>query len=262
MRHYLLRNRDFLENAVLALVLPFVAGSVNASGFFIVGGYTSHMTGNVARIGDELAQGHVLAAVSAAFLVATFYVGAVVGTALVERRRAAGKSRYAAALGLEAATLFLVALLGVARPKQLPFLGWITTALLCLAMGAQNALVTKLSGAVVRTTHLTGVVTDIGIETIRAVSWFRGAARGRPLWQLGRLVLQVREHPELKRLRLLVAIFLSFLVGAIVGPFAYLRHGYVSMALPLLVLALLIAFDVLVGFRTRGEAAAPPAPER
>ena len=42
--------------------------------------------------------------------------------------------------------------------------------LLCAAMGLQNSLVTRLSGAVVRTTHLTGVLTDLGIEGAR---WFR-----------------------------------------------------------------------------------------
>ncbi|HEY0714565.1 MAG TPA: DUF1275 family protein, partial [Polyangia bacterium] len=53
------RNRDFLERAALALVLPFVAGLVNAEGFFIVGVYTSHVTGTVAHAGEAVARGQL-----------------------------------------------------------------------------------------------------------------------------------------------------------------------------------------------------------
>ena len=59
MLNYVVRKRDWLENAILVMVLPFVAGAVNASGFMMLGVYTSHVTGNVARIGDELAQGNL-----------------------------------------------------------------------------------------------------------------------------------------------------------------------------------------------------------
>jgi len=59
MRESLRRNRALLERVILACLLPAVAGAVNASGFFAVGAYTSHVTGNVARVGDELAAGHL-----------------------------------------------------------------------------------------------------------------------------------------------------------------------------------------------------------
>ena len=47
-------------------------------------------------------------------------------------------------------------------------------------MGMQNSLVTRLSGAVVRTTHLTGVVTDLGIEAARWYRWHRAKLRALP----------------------------------------------------------------------------------
>ena len=46
-------------------------------------------------------------------------------------------------------------------------------------MGLQNALVTRVSGAVVRTTHMTGVLTDIGIELVRMRAWVRDGPRGQ-----------------------------------------------------------------------------------
>ncbi|WP_316568022.1 DUF1275 family protein [Myxococcus sp. MxC21-1] len=48
-------------------------------------------------------------------------------------------------------------------------------------MGLQNALVTRVSGAVVRTTHITGILTDIGIQVVRLGSWLREGTRGQGL---------------------------------------------------------------------------------
>jgi uncharacterized membrane protein YoaK (UPF0700 family) len=248
----LLRNREFLERSALALVLPFVAGAVNASGFFIVGAYTSHVTGSVARVGDELAQGHAARAGQAAMLVLVFFLGATLSTALVDRARRLDRAPYAGALMAESATLLLVTLLGLAEPKGVPFLQGLTTALLCVAMGIQNALVTKLSGAVVRTTHLTGIVTDLGIESVRAWEWLRRAAVDRSRASIVGPVLRFRRAPELRRLRLHLAILSSFLGGAFIGPLLYLRQGFASMLMPVAVLLALVAFDSIIGLRAVG----------
>ena len=63
---YVERNREVFERVLLAAVLPGVAGAVNASGFVLVGVYTSHVSGSVARIGDEVALGHLGLAMRAA----------------------------------------------------------------------------------------------------------------------------------------------------------------------------------------------------
>jgi uncharacterized membrane protein YoaK (UPF0700 family) len=254
-----LRNREFLEKSALALVLPFVAGAVNASGFFIVGAYTSHVTGSVARIGDELAQGHRARAAQAVMLVMVFFLGAALSTALVERARRLKRAPYLGALTAESAMLLLVTLLGVSEPKNTPWLQGLTTALLCAAMGIQNALVTKVSGAVVRTTHLTGIVTDLGIESIRVLEWVRRpAAPSSGSLVIGHLV-RLRHAPELRRLRLHLAILSSFLGGAFVGPLLYLRQGVASMLMPVGVLLGLVAFDSLIGLRAAGRLFDRPA---
>lgn len=232
---------------MLAHVLPFVAGAVNASGFVIVGAYTSHVTGSVARVGEELAQRNVFGALQAVFLVLSFLIGAAAATALLDHGNDSRQGQYARPLAAEAATLLVVMLLGIAEPKTTPHLRSITTALLCFAMGLQNALVTRLSGAVVRTTHLTGVVTDIGIETVRAYAWLRALGLKGVLPRL----LLVRSAPELAKLRLHCAILLSFSLGALMGPYLYLSWGYLSMALPLFILGQLILFDRIIGLRGR-----------
>jgi uncharacterized membrane protein YoaK (UPF0700 family) len=243
----LIRNREFLEKASLAQVLPFVAGLVNAEGFVIVGVYTSHVTGTVARAGDEFSRGHHAIGLYWLGLVAAFFAGAFTATALVLRGGRSLRGRYSLALGAETLTLLAVTLLGVLRPTNAAFVQFVTTLLLCFAMGAQNALVTKLSGAVVRTTHLTGIVTDLGIEAVRAITWYRSSNRHRALREVARDVVHMRQHPQLKRMRLHIAIFASFLAGAIVGPILYAREGYTAMLLPVGVLTGLMIFDVAIG---------------
>ena len=260
MRHYLQRNRNAYESSVLAHVLPFIAGAVNASGFFIIGTYTSHITGSVARVGDDLAQGNVKGALSAAFLVLSFYLGAMLAGALAERAKVRNKSPYSGTLEAETLTLIAVTFLGITEPKSVPWLNTVTTALLCLAMGMQNALVTNLSGAVVRTTHLTGIVTDMGIETVRAFVWILQISRDPKSPGVLRSMFRYRRFPELTMLRLHTAIFVSFVLGAVVGPYLYLRYSYASMLLPIAMMTLLIAFDRLVGFRSQTKAASESQP--
>ncbi len=247
---------------MLALVLPFVAGAVNASGFFIVGVYTSHVTGSVARIGDEIAQGNFRLAGSFALLVLTFFAGAVTATFLVEKANRRHRARYTAALTVEAIALVAVTVVGIVTSRDFSLLHVVASSLLSFAMGAQNALVTKVSGAVVRTTHLTGIVTDMGIEVVRLAAWFQRQTRGHSAFQRALELWRVRGHAELKRLRLHAAIFGSFMTGAIGGPVLYLHTGYASMLFPVAVLVALAAFDSTFGLRPH-ERTAPaelPAP--
>jgi uncharacterized membrane protein YoaK (UPF0700 family) len=217
------------------------------------------VTGSVARIGDELAQGRIASALGAAALVLAFYSGATFATVLVDRARSQKRARYAAALSVEAAMLLVVTLIGGSRWNGLPWVQTATTALLCTAMGAQNALVTKLSGAVVRTTHLTGTVTDLAIETVRVVSWLRRVSAGRSPWRRALHVLRASRHPELQRVRLHLGIVGSFLSGAVIGPWIYLHHGHLSMLFPVALLAGLVTFDSVLGFRSHRQVFAKPS---
>ena len=70
----------------------------------------------------------------------------------------------------------------------------------------------------------------------------------------------VHRASEVKSLRLHGAMFVSFFLGAIVGPLLYLREGYVAMLLPVAVLIALIVFDTAIGLRSDSLASASPDP--
>jgi len=120
------------------------------------------------------------------------------------------------------------------------------TAALGAAMGMQNSLVTRLSGAVVRTTHLTGVVTDIGIEIARWLRWSRAAlARrsGEPR-PGGRAPA---ERPSVPKMTLLVTIAGAFGAGAVAGAYAALAAQSAALAAP----AVALLGGATLAFRSR-----------
>jgi uncharacterized membrane protein YoaK (UPF0700 family) len=239
MREHFRRNRALLERAILAFILPGVAGVINASGFFAVGTYTSHVTGNVARIGDELAAGHLWLAARALIFVLSFTIGAMTSTLLILYGKRAGFAPYWRPLLLECAIVFVFATVSVNAEKRAHINSLAMTALICMAMGLQNALVTKLSGARLRTTHMTGITTDIAIESARAVDGWWQRRQGQST--------SGAVAPDVRKLRLHVAILGSFMAGAILGPLLYLAVGHISMLLPCAVLLGLAAFDGWMG---------------
>jgi uncharacterized membrane protein YoaK (UPF0700 family) len=147
----------------LAWSLAAIAGAVNAAGFYVAGHYTSHMTGTVSLLSDALALGDFGEAAVAMSVIAAFVAGAAVSTLLINRaQRRLPNGAYAFSLLAEAALLFLGGWVEAVAPEALRapllILG------LSFTMGLQNAIVTRVSSARIRTTHVTGMVTDIGIE--------------------------------------------------------------------------------------------------
>ncbi len=222
--------RSDSQNRWVAGYLAFVGGYVNSCGFVLIGTFTSHVTGNVGRLTNDAATGQYGAAVSALSLVLSFFAGAFCASVIIESQFLGGpKSRaYALALGMEALLLLLFTLLSSATSAAHPRVKDAEATLLCLAMGLQNALVSRLSGAVVRTTHLTGVVTDLGIEAAR---WFRFWRRS--LSEATRIPLvfgrNAAERPALPKLLLLVTIASSFLLGATSGAISTVHWRHASM---------------------------------
>ena len=111
------------------------------------------------------------------------------------------------------------------------------------AMGLQNATITEISGAVIRTTHLTGVITDFGLEGARFLNWWRDRARGRHWARAGRLLRVSQRHPSAQRLGLLFCVFWSFVIGAVVGTWMFFHYASIALVLPVTFLVAIIVMD-------------------
>ena len=238
--------RSDSQNRWLAGYLACVGGFVNSSGFVLIGMFTSHVTGNVGRLANDAASGQYAAALAALSLVLCFFAGAFIASGIVESRVLGGASSraYALALALETSLLLLFTLLSYVSTSNQPRARDAEAALLCAAMGLQNALVSRLSGAVVRTTHLTGVVTDLGIESAR---WFRFWRRS--LSEATRLQLVLgrnpAERPAAPKVLLLATIAASFLAGASSGAYAAVRWHHAAMLIAALAVAASAVYALL-----------------
>jgi uncharacterized membrane protein YoaK (UPF0700 family) len=232
------------KNAVLAGYLAFIGGYVNSTSFVLLGIFTSHVTGNVGRLSIDVARHDLDGAAGALTMLAAFFAGTIVASVIIESALFRSRSwAYGTALALEALVLLVFLLLPEASPSAF-HLHDAEAAFICASMGLQNSLVTRLSGAVVRTTHLTGVVTDLGIEVARWLRWWRARLAQR---LRVRLVLGSPERPAVSRVRLLAIITSMFGVGATAGAFAATALGYRALALPVVTLAAAAAYAFAAG---------------
>lgn len=232
--------RSYANDQRLACVLATVAGAVNTVAFHVVGFFSANMTGNVSTLSDRLAQGEWVAGLFYLSIVATFILGASVSTLLINAgRRRSIRSIYALGILAEAVLMALLGVIevfyGVPNREAILVLG------LSFLMGLQNAVVTRISDARVRTTHVSGMSTDIGIE----LGMLLDRARGRDVPGV--------TGSDRKKLGLHVRTVLSFLAGGVLGVELY---HYIGLSL-LFVAALgllVLAASAIVRSRT------PPGP--
>ena len=236
------RTRD--ADRQLGYVLAFVAGAINAGGFLAVHQYTSHMTGVVSSMADNLVVGTYGLVLTGLGSVMSFTCGAACSAILVNHARRRGMhSEYAFPLLLEALLLLGFGAVGAEIGDVEGWLMSATVMLLCFILGLQNATITKLSNSEIRTTHLTGIVTDIGIEIGKLIYW------NSPTSPSPGKVLANRE-----RLKVLFSLAGLFFLGGVAGAFGFKHVGYVAtvpLAVMLLALAIIPAIDDLMNFVRR-----------
>lgn len=156
------KTRTLSHNLHIASLLSFIAGVVNVAGFLAVQKLTTNVTGHFAFFVDEVFKLNFIAGLIYFFYIFFFLLGSFFSSFLIEIVNKINSSFiYRIPVIVESLILISVAVFGESWMQQSP--NMIAFALL-FAMGLQNSLVTKISNATVRTTHLTGLFTDLGIE--------------------------------------------------------------------------------------------------
>lgn len=155
-------ERTLKHNLRIASLLSFVAGIVNVAGFLSVQRLTTNVTGHFAILIDEVFKLNFLQGLVYFFYIFFFFLGSFVSSFLVElMHKKNSNNEYVPPVLFEIILLVLAAIAGQWFIKDYPDL---LAFILLFSMGLQNSLVTTISNAVVRTTHLTGLFTDLGIE--------------------------------------------------------------------------------------------------
>jgi uncharacterized membrane protein YoaK (UPF0700 family) len=208
------KARTLSHNRKIASLLSFVAGAVNVAGFLSVQRLTTNITGHFAFFVDEVFKLDFLGSLVFFAYIIFFFLGSYISSMLVETvARKTERWMYAIPVLLEA--LILSSIAAVHETWVADHTNLIACSLL-FAMGLQNSLVTKISSAMVRTTHLTGLFTDLGIE----------------LSQLPYYKVPQQRDKLLTTIRLRLRIITFFFLGGIAGGIFYSYIGIHVLAIP------------------------------
>jgi uncharacterized membrane protein YoaK (UPF0700 family) len=207
----------------LAAMLCFSAGFVNAAGFLAFQVLTTNITGHAALVAMHTARGELRAAAVAAMWLGLFFCGAFASGVIARLATKHSVSAYTIPLLAIVAIITAVAVGGDVISTW-PHARSLMAGSLLLAMGMQNALVTMVSDALVRTTHLTGMFTDLGIDLSTIV--------------YGRITSEVG-----KRILLRITIICFFLLGGFFGGILYHLGHYASFGVPAAIMLIALFYD-------------------
>ena len=135
--------------------LSFLAGYINVSMLYVFAVPVSHMSGAVSRMGMDLGNGHFADLGLIAAIVLFFALGAIVSGFAIVSNDFTRPYHYRLILIAETTLLLLAAMLT-------PYHQNAAIALSAMACGMQNSMASSFNGLIIRTTHVTGIVTDLG----------------------------------------------------------------------------------------------------
>ncbi len=204
--------------------MAFQAGAINAGAYISCHRFVSHVTGFATLVGTDFAQERFSDAFNMAVVPIFFLIGTMISAYYVDRRSILNKKpQYTALIVIIAFFMYIAAFGG-----KLDWFGPFFTpnnvtpnatilSILCLTCGIQNATITSASGSVVRTTHLTGITTDLGIGLMRLVS------KG----QSEELIAREKRGTVMR-----LGIITSFILGSVIAALIFYSVGYAGYFLP------------------------------
>lgn len=224
------KGRTFQHNLKLASLLSCVAGMVNSIGVFSVHTLTTNVTGHFAYFSEQFFLEDYAYAFTYLLYIFAFLSGAFVSGLVMElAAKRQSHSSYMIPIVIEVAILSMVGLSFFNGTQLTPVYSKFVSVSLLFAMGLQNALVTRVSMSVVRTTHLTGLFTDLGIELSQLLS-----NRTLPKPML------------LKSIFLKLMIIGGFFTGGITGGWLYQYFKLQTLFLPVIILLFALWYDKML----------------
>jgi len=214
------------QNVALWLLLAFQAGFINAGGFMAFARFVSHVTGYGSNVGLQLSEGNYSLALEMSLAPLFFIAGAVFSGYLIDRNVYQEKfPKIELSLLFQSSLLFLMFFMGEAglfgnfgEPLVLQR-DFALLFSLCFVCGLQNATFTCLTNGQIRTTHMTGVATDFGMNLVR----------------IPYLKIDDKERDRQNRINSIrLGTFSIFMIGSAVAAEIFYHLGYHGFIVPAL----------------------------
>lgn len=215
-------RRNFRHNLFLAVFFAFVAGIVNVFGLLELGTFTTNITGHVGEFALSLELLKWTAVYKITLWIAAFGFGSFTSSLIVNYFEEK-KPKLSYSLPIIVEIIFLLWCFSINnQPEQKQT----QTLILLFAMGIQNGIVSVVSGKVVRTTHLTGMVTDVGLG-------------------LGKLILKKGNLVFVKRSLILnISIITMFIAGGAISTYLTIRYHENVLLIPIILLVSILIYDL------------------
>ena len=219
------KKRSYKNNLGVAIFLALVAGIVNVVGVLSVNQFTTNVTGHFAHVITGVSQAYQSRPIYFLGFILSFLGGAICSSLIIDYfRNHSEKWKFRVPVIIESLLLIGVGILPMdyitLNPHKIAIV-------LLFTMGFQNALVTTISNSVVRTTHLTGLFTDLGIEIAQLMK-NRDPKITKPLW-----------HSVFLR----VNIIGSFFIGGVIAGLFYHVIQTRLLILAAMVLCIALVYD-------------------
>lgn len=204
-------------------LLSFLAGSIDSGGFLACGRFVTHITGFATLFGVGLAQNQWIKAIGFLSVPAFFLIGVMTASFLVERRFHKSQKHYGLIMLLIALCLLSVAGAGTFNffknfgHANIVNENFILLFLLSFASGLQNAAISSASQSTLKITHLTGLITDLGISLTHILYPYTSKAL---------------KDKERRANTMRIGVMISFCLGAITSAFLFLKFNYLGFLLP------------------------------
>lgn len=205
--------------------MAFQAGLLNIGGFMACHRFVSHVTGFATFFGYEVSQGNREGAWGMLTVPLFFLFGVMLSGQLVDiRLKLHKKPKYYLAFGVVFVLTMIVSVGGIGgyfgkfgKPLTSGY-DYTLLMLLCLICGTQNGTITTVSKSVIRTSHLTGITTDLGIGLVRLLNYRK---------------LKEPIDNERKASLMRLGIIFFFGLGSVAGGFIFDKFGHGGFLVPL-----------------------------
>lgn len=220
-------SRTLKDNIMLGVLTAFSAGMVNIASLLLFFAFSSNVTGHYAILAAEIVKGNLYQVGVVFAWIFLFFFGSFTSNIIViNLNKRNTYLAHALPLVMEIACLLTVGIYGEYFYKETLTETEMLLSLMLFAMGLQNGLTASISNFTVKTTHLTGATTDIGI----LFSMFTKKKYRKNKELVGKAIL-------------LVSISSSYLIGAVFAGFAYFYIEFKMFYLVCAFLAVVILYD-------------------
>lgn len=219
-------NLSFQGLLKLGLLMSFLSGSINSFGFLLISEYNSHMTGHLSQITKSILDKELEFCFYQIILVISFILGALHSSFIIIWTKTKGfKSSFGISFCLESIYILICGILGY-NLQNYESLFQITSYFISFILGMHNAVITILSSGTVRSTHMTGFITDLGIE-------------------LSKIFSRNRDHkPNLPKIKLYLGLIVTFIIGGVLGGLLFLKLEY-YFVLPISLILFFLGFSTI-----------------